>query len=313
MRRLWLILLACFAIAANIASAAGQNFNFSLTGTLALTPSAAPSPAPQNAACSTKHNFDLGMVGATSLTQMTIVNLDSAILCTNAAWTTGPIAESGPTIRLTNLHYHAAGTPQGTADITASGVSTPSIVGGLDTGTVTPNTDYCLWLVANDTAWGVVWSATCSTHGPQGGIQSTYPYYAYLGWNRSNASGTAFYWALQKIGTWSFFVGGTLPGVVTAPCGAVGAWCNLTPYPLFVSPNAGEIQFTISNAGGTGYVAIAPTPTWGGTPGCFIQNGSANDNIYLGCPIMITSGGHFGYAITSPSAGIYIAAFNDPR
>jgi len=261
------------------------------------------------------------MVGASSTTQMILVHLDEAHLCQGADWVAGGVAQNIASIRVASLqavgsasHLTADITARNGVGCTAPCVSTETNVGGIDTGVIAANTHYCLWLVANTTSWGLVWSATCSNSGPAVGVLTTYPYYAYLGWNYSNAGATGFAYQLQKIDTVTYYVGTVLPVLYTAACGSVAAWCTLSVSTV-VSPNAGAVNFMLNNDGTSGYVAIAPVSGWGTSPVCFILPGAAGENIFQTCGPLITSGSTFGYAITSTSGNqsIRIVSFTDSR
>ena len=281
--------------------------------------------------CGAKSNYVLQMWAPGNLTQVAINNLSNINLCTLADYVGGP-GEFTPHIKtVQNMQMSAfgpnctntSGPPtlcQVAADITATGVSTTSQKGGLDIGTVSPNHDYCLWMVSMGDGvqghTGIVWSANCDYSGPDATVRAVYPYYAYLGWNRTNAlcpSAGCSIFPLLIVNQWVKFEGGTgsgNTGTGNFPLLASGyqpQWTALNPYPGFAGPGADRLQVSLYNSG-PGGAYVTPNVAFGNNRICNANGANADQTTF--CEVS-SDRGYFGYLSNSPTARLSLVGFHD--
>lgn len=317
---LWLLTVGLFAVHADIMDGPPIS-SYTLQQNVPHTP------------CGVKTNYVLQPWAPGNLTQVAINNLNQIPLCiaseiVNGPGTTQPsgLLQNNRPVMVYNFQmssYNCAGSAavcQAAADITASGVSTTNTIGGLDTGTVASNTDYCLWLVSKGThepsATGLVWSTNCAAQGPNNVVQSVYPYFAYMGWNRTNGScpgvSCAFLFSTLTTGQWTYFTGGTGTGgsgtgaLPQIKSGTATQWTSVSLFPGFTSPHGDAFIMAVTNTTGSTVAGVAPDIAFGNNLVC---NNSGIGTI--SCGPFTTDRGNFGWWSTSSSAILGLVGFHD--
>jgi hypothetical protein len=288
--------------------------------------------------CGKKVNYVALTAGPSAPNDLYVNNLNQITLCLGGDYVGGPGVYNnnipGPlTVQNFDQVSFACGAfpapCQAAADINFSGVSTINTTGGLDTGSAASNTDYCLWMVSKGTTnladIGVVWSANCGANGPANPVATTYPYFAYMGWNHTNnscpGSSCAFINNTLILGDgWVYFVGGAggSPGVGSGafPQFAAGVqtqWTGVSLYTGgsggFVSSQADAYIVQVEN-NTTGHAAVAPNVNWGSIGLCDVQSPAAATIITCG-PFSSNTGSNIGLWSTSSGALFRLVAFHD--
>lgn len=282
--------------------------------------------------CGSKTNYVLQMFNPGNTTQVSINNLQNVILCLGSYYVGGPGIYTPSPINVQNFQTNnfscsSASTCQAAADITLGGVSTTNQIGGVDVGSVLADTDYCLWIVSKGTTSiadiGLTWSAECGNAGPRPPISVNYPYYAYLGWNRTNSlcpgAGCGFIYGTVTVGQWVQFVQDTrrCTGIVSClPLVASGSATKWTPLWMthFLPPGGDTVIFEVFNSSSGGHVAVAPNVQFNNS-GSLISNGLCDNNSVVGmsllCGPMVSDRGLLAYWSTSAAGFVYLSGYHD--
>lgn len=264
-----------------------------------------------------KHNLCIEPTGTNSFVRTEVTNADHVVLADHDTWTHPGVVASPITKEVANIVANNFDQAHRSADLTLSGVSAPGQVGGFDYGSPPANAWLTKYLVANDTQWGVVWSANNDCNGPHDSIKAVYPYYAFIGSNFTNPAGDGFVHLIQRVDNWNYFVGGNygkrLPYAMEGQAGDVNHWVPVTGLGSIAGPNAGAVIFVPWCWGNSGNVGVAPRKDWGDIPTCFLNPTGPNANFIVSAPMSVAAGGQFAYCSTTPSAKLMVAAVCDSR